>query len=154
MSSEEETLRRLIVELRILEGTAEALRTRINLVNAALTELSYADRTLEGLEKEGENAPLFVPIGGGSYIKAKLESAETVVVGVGARVAIEKTLKEARESTAKRIEDLQKNGATLRQQLSQVVEKIQEGRARLQELSAKLSGEERVQSVRETERRN
>ena len=49
MSSEEETFRRLVVELRILEGTADALQSRINLVNAALTELTIAGMTLEGL---------------------------------------------------------------------------------------------------------
>jgi len=153
VSSEEETLRRLAVELRILEGTAEALQARINLVNAALTEFSYTRRTLEGLEKEKEDAPLFVPIGGGSYAKAKLESAETVIVGLGAGVAIERTLKEARERIENRIVDFQKTGNTLQQQLAQVIGKIQDGRAKLEELTAKLSKEEGVRGVRETQGR-
>ncbi|NIP67483.1 prefoldin subunit alpha, partial [Candidatus Bathyarchaeota archaeon] len=84
MSSEEENFRRLAVELRILEGTAEALQSRINLLNGALSEMRVANRTLEGMKEEEEGAPLFVPIGGGSFIKAKLESAEQVIVGLGA----------------------------------------------------------------------
>jgi len=152
VSSEEETLRRLAVELRILEGTAETLQSRINLVNATLTELRIASTTLEGVEEEKEGAPLFVPIGGGSYVKAKLESADTVIVGIGAGVAIERTIKEAKENLGNRIAEFEKMRTTFQQQLTQVIEKIQDGRSKFQELTAKLSEGERTKSVRETQR--
>ncbi len=142
MASEEETLRRLAVELQILEGTAEALQSRVNLVNAALTELRVAGATLDGLEKEGEGASLFVPIGGGSYVKTKLESAEKVIVGLGAGVATERSMQEARENVEKRSAELEKTRETLRQQLTQVVERIQDGRSKFQDLTAKISPRE------------
>lgn len=148
MASEDETLRRLAVELQILEGTAETLQSRINFVNAALTELMVANATLEGLEKEGKGAPLFVPIGGGSYVKANLESVDKVVVGIGAGVAVERTVKEAKENLEIRVAELEKTRDTLRQQLSQVVEKIREGRSKFQELSARMSERERAKPVR------
>jgi len=147
LASEEETLRRLAVELQILEGTAEALQSRINLVNAALTELRVAGATLEGLEKEREGASLFVPIGGGSYVKAKLESAEKVIVGLGAGVATERTMQEAKGNVEKRTAELEKTRETLRQQLTQVLERIQDGRSKFQDLTAKLSPGEGAQSV-------
>lgn len=153
MSSKEETFRRLVVELRILEGTAEALQSRINLVNAALTELRVAKMTLEGLEKEKKNAPLFVPIGGGSYIKAKLESAENMIVGIGADVAVERTISEAKENLGNRIADLEKTRTSLRQQFTQVVGKIQDGRTKLEEVTARLREKERLEDVRTTKER-
>jgi len=151
--SEEETLRRLVVELRILEGTAEALQARLNLVNAALTELSFAKRTLEGVEKEKEDAPLFVPIGGGSYVQGKLASADKIILGIGAGVSVEKTVAEAKETVGSRIAEFEKTRVTLQQQLFQVVDRIQEGRAKFQELTAKMSEAERQANVQETERR-
>ncbi len=152
MSSEEETLRRLAVELRILEGSANAVQSRINLVNAALAELRIANTTLEGMEKEKEEASLFVPIGGGSYVKAKLESSEKVTVGIGAGVAIERTTKEAKDNLENRIADLEKTRSTLQQQLTQVLGKIQDGRSKLQEMSSKLSRPERPKGVRKAKR--
>jgi len=149
VSSEEETFRRLVVELRILEGAAEALQSRISLVNAALAELRVANLTLEGLEKEEKEVPLVVPIGGGSYIEATLRSADKVVVGVGAGVAIEKTVKEAKENLGNRISDLEKTRMSLEQQLAQVVEKIGGHRAQLDEMTVKLSREQ-ASSVRKT----
>jgi len=153
VSSDEETLRRLVVELRILEGTAEALQARLNLVSAALTELNIAKMTLEGVEKERGEAPLFVPIGGGSYVQAKLASSDKVILGIGAGVSVEKTVAEAKETVGIRIADFEKTRLTLQQQLVQVVDRIQEGRAKFQELTAKISEAERQADVQETERR-
>jgi len=147
VSNDEETFRRLALELRILEGTADAIQSRSSMVNAALTELVVAGMTLEGLEKEKTDAPLFVPIGGGSYIEAKLGSEDKVVVSIGAGVAIERTLKEAKDTVTNRIAELEKTRTTLEQQLRQVIEKIQDNRAQLQEMSAKLSEGEKAAGV-------
>jgi len=153
VSSEEEFFRRLVVELRMLEGTAEALQSRVNLVNAALTELRVASMTLEGIEKEKKDSQLFVPIGGGSYVKARLGSADKIVVGIGADVALERTMKEAKENVGNRIAELEKTRTTLGQQLGQVVEKIQEDRTKLEELTAKLREGEQAKGVRKAKKR-
>jgi prefoldin alpha subunit len=153
VSSEEEVLRRLVVELRMLEGTANALQSRANLVNAALTELRVAGMTLEGLDKEKENAQLFVPIGGGSYVKARLASSDKVVAGIGADVAVERTMKEAKENLENRVAELEKTRTALGQQFNQVVEKIGEHRIRLEELTVKLREGERARGVRKAKKR-
>lgn len=137
----EEEIRRLVVEIRLLESTAEQLQARMNLVNAALTELNLASMALEGIENKSSDH-IFVPIGGGSYIKARLEDTDKVVYGIGAGVAIEKPLREAKEDLANRIAELNKAKAALEQQLSQVLARIQEGQSRLQELAPLLKRDE------------
>jgi len=149
-SEDQETFRRLVVELRILEGTAEAIESRLNLVGAALTELNLARMTLEGVEKETPDTPLFVPIGGGSYVKTKLENTDKVVVGMGAGVSIEKTITEAKATVQNRISDLEKTRVSLQQQLVQVVGRIQEDRNKLDDLTAKLSRAEKTTDVQKT----
>lgn len=133
----EDEIRRLIVELRILESTAEYLQARANLINAALTELNLASMSLEGIEKKDSDS-IFVPIGGGSYVKARLENTDKIVYGIGAGIAVEKTIKEARENIANRINELNRAKAALEQQLSQVISKLQEGQSRFQELTSML----------------
>jgi len=150
-SRDREAFRTLAVELQILEGTAETVQARLNLVNAALTELSIARMTLEGVEKETSDASLFVPIGGGSFIKAKLESSDKVIVGAGAGVSIERTVGEAKQTLQNRIGEMEKTRTTLQQQLVQVVSRIQEDRDKLQGLSVKLSQAGRRASVSEAE---
>ena len=114
------------------------MQTRIGLINGVLSELRVSGLTLEGLESEKKGSQLFVPIGGGSYVKAKLETTETVVVGIGADVAVERTLKEAKVELEARIAELEKSRDMLRQQYNQVVGKMQVNRAKMEEVSAKL----------------
>jgi len=120
----EEELRRLTVEMRLLEQTAEALQSRANMINAVTTDLSYARMTLEGLEKESEKSELLVPIGGTSYVRARLENPDKIIVGMGAGVSVEKTKEEAKEIIKKRLEDLEKTRTAIQQQFTQVAEKI------------------------------
>src|SRR4030043_749217 len=104
----EEELRRLSVEMRYLEQTAEALQQRIGMVNAAITDLTYANATLDGVESEKENAEMLVPIGGSSYIKVKLADSNKIIVGMGAGVSVEKSLAEAKVTLKERLDDLEK----------------------------------------------
>ena len=147
MSVEEETFRRLAVELRLLEGTADALQSRINLVNATLADYRVSSVTLIGVEKEKQDAPLLVGIGGGTYINTKLGNAEKVIMGIGAGVAVEKTIAEAKENVDTRIDELEKTRNSLDQQLTQVMGKIQENRTRLEELTSKLRDGESTRRV-------
>ncbi len=149
-----EAFRSVAVELQILEGTAETLQSRLNLVNAALTELNFARMTLEGVEKEAPDAPLFVPVGGGSFIKARLDSIDKVVVGVGAGVSIERSAVEAKETLQNRVSELEKSRTALQQQLVQVVGRIQEDREKLQDLSVKLGQAGRRAGVSEAQGRS
>jgi len=146
-SEDQEAFRRLVVELRILEGTAEAIQARLNLTGAALNELNLARMTLEGVEKENADAALFVPIGGGSYVRAKLESTEKVIVGMGAGVSIEKTITEAKATIQNRLSEMGKTRGSLQQQLVQVVNRIQEDRNKLDDLTAKMSRAEKTTDV-------
>ena len=132
--TDEEELRRLSVEMRYLEQTAETLQQRISMVNAAMTDLTYASMTLEGVEKEKENSDLLVPIGGSSYVKAKLTNSDKVIVGMGAGVSIEKPVSEAKALLKERLDELGKSAVAAQQQFGQVAERINSGRNRLETL--------------------
>lgn len=137
-SKAEEELRRLSVESRLLEQTAEAVQARINMVNAVITDLTYATVSLEGLEKEKADTELLVPIGGSSYVKAKLENTDKLIVGIGAGVSVEKTLPETKDIIKRRLEELEKARLSLQTQFSQVVDKINENRAKFETLVAQV----------------
>ncbi len=134
---DEDEARKLSVQLRYFEQTAENLQQRLGMLNAALTDLSYAKATLENIEKEKENSEMLVPIGGGSYVDVKLANTNKVIIGLGAGVSAEKTLPEAKNIIVQRIEELQKTQVSAQQQLGQISERIDQDRRRLEIL---LSG--------------
>jgi prefoldin alpha subunit len=142
----------LAVESRLLENAANELQSRINMTNAALAELRVSSMTLEGLEAEKKDSQLFVPIGGGSYVKARLETADAVVVGIGADVAVEKTVKEAKVELEARIAELEKTKDVLEQQFNQIIERFQDNREQLESVTAKLREGEKASGVRKAKK--
>jgi len=144
---EEEELRKLSVEMRFLEQTAETLQQRLSMLNAAITDLSYANMTLDGVEKEKENADLLVPIGGSSYVKMRLASPDKVVVGIGAGVSVEKSLPEAKAMLKERLEELEKASVAAQQQFVQIADRINTGRNRLETLLSSVREEKAAGNV-------
>jgi prefoldin alpha subunit len=88
------------------------------------------------LEKEKADTELLVPIGGSSYVKAKLENTDKLIVGIGAGVSVEKTLPETKDIIKRRLEELEKARLSLQTQFGQVVDKINENRAKFETLVA------------------
>ncbi len=138
ISREEEELRKLSVELRLLQQTAEAMQQRMNMATATMTDLAYANMTLESIEKEKADAEILVPIGGSSYIKARLTNPDKVIVGIGSGVSVEKTLQEAKAIVKERIDELDKTLASVQQQFVQIAERINADKVRLESLLAKV----------------
>jgi prefoldin alpha subunit len=138
----EEELRRLSMEMRYLEQTADALQQRISMVNAALTDINYANMTLDGMEKEKENSEMLIPIGGSSYVKVKLADTNKVIIGLGSGVSVEKTLPEAKAALKERLDELEKTMHAAQQQFSQVAERINSGRSRLESMLSTREGKQ------------
>lgn len=147
MSRVEEDFRKRSIELRILEQNAETLQSRISMINTIITDVTYANMTLEGLKKQEKNAELLVPIGGSSYVKAKLGTSDKITVGLGAGVSVEKTLQEAKEIISKRLEELEKTKNSFQQQLLKVVERINQNKEELETLAGKLQKETPTKNV-------
>ncbi len=140
-SENEEEIRKLSVELRLLEQTAETLQSRLSMLNAVATDLTYANITLETLDKEKENLEILVPIGGSSYVTTKLGTPDKIIVGIGAGVSVEKTREEAKDIVKKRLEDLEKARTSAQQQFTQVAQRISQDRERFESMVAKLREE-------------
>ncbi len=136
-ANSEDEVRKLSMQLRYFEQTAENLQQRLSMLNAALTDLTYANMTLESITQEKENAEMLVPIGGSSYISVKLANSDKVVVGLGAGVSVEKTVTEAKTIVKERMDELQKTQVSAQQQLSQISDRINQDRSRMESL---LSG--------------
>jgi len=137
----EEQLRRLLVELQILQNTAEVLQSRVNILEAGITELRVAGTTLEEMKKEEEGASILLPIGGESFIRAKLGNISTVIMGIGADVSVEMELDKALEDIGARLSESEKASLSAQEQLSQIVAQMQSHQENVNRLSAELRGE-------------
>lgn len=132
--SEEEIVRQLATEIRILEGSINALQARLEVVNAAIGEVTVAHATLDGLKNLQDGDPVLVPVGAGSYIRMAVADSKKLVMGIGANAAMEKNVEGSIEELKNRLQDLEKARTAIQQQLDQTLGRYQQDRQAIEEL--------------------
>jgi len=137
--SEEEIVRQLATEIRILEGSVAALQSRLEIVRAAANEVTLAHSTLDGIKKLEDGDSTLVPVGAGSYIRMKISDSKKIVMGVGAGVAMEKDVDSSVEELKGRLQELDKARTSIQQQLDQTLARYQQDREALEELLRRRS---------------
>jgi prefoldin alpha subunit len=132
--SEEEIVRQLATEIRILEGSVAALQSRLEIVRAAANEVTLAHSTLDGIKKLEDGDSTLVPVGAGSYVRMEISDSKRIVMGIGAGVAMEKDVDSSVEELKGRLHELDKARTAMQQQLDQTLARYQQDREALEEL--------------------
>ena len=131
----EETVNALVVEVRILEGTYNELSARQSLLERALLEGRAALESISGLAGE-QSGEVLTQIGGGALLRAKPPSTDTVLIGVGSNVVIEKPKDEAVAMLEERSRDIEKTLVSLVGQRNEIAARLNSDRELLNNLVA------------------
>ncbi len=131
MAANEEELRKLMMEIRILEGSVNTIKSRLRVVNAALEDNLGAMKTLESVKDEKKGAEMLVPVGAGSLLKVEITDVEKTILGVGAGVCVEKSIESSVKDLKERQEELEKLSNSQQQQLAQLLTSIESSKNRL-----------------------
>src|SRR3989442_9436411 len=116
----DEEMRQLLVEIRMLEGSARVISSRLDIVTGALSETQTAKQTLEGTKEAGKDVEMLMPIGSGSFVKAKLEDPQHIIIGVGAGVGLEKTVDDSIKDLNMKATQLDKARINVMQQMNHI----------------------------------
>jgi len=141
-ASQEDQARKLVYELQLMEGSAETLQQRLAMLQNASADLNVAKQSIEALKEVEEGDPILVPTGGGTFVNANLGNLSKILVSIGADVSIEMGLDEAEEDVSGRLEEVEKAGESVQQQLQQILGQMELHRGALNRLSASLQGVE------------
>ncbi len=113
-------------ELRSLIAQSEYLRGQIDAINDTIRDLAEAIEVLDYVKEKGSGKVVLVPIGAGNFIRARIESTDTVIMGVGGRLSIEVSIEEARKSLEDRIKVLEGLRLDLLRKLEEINRRINE----------------------------
>ncbi len=131
----EKQLRRLVTEMRMMEGSADVLNQRLQLLASSISELRLAQGSLRDLKDIESGNPLLVPVGGGVFMDAQLGDISKVVVGVGADVSVEMDYDEAVEDIGERLQEMEQAQGAVQQQLSQILAQLESHQGMAERLS-------------------
>ncbi|MFP3951211.1 MAG: prefoldin subunit alpha [Candidatus Bathyarchaeia archaeon] len=141
MQSKEDQLRRTIMELRMMENTAETYQERAQLLSNVRNNLRMAKKSLNDLKDVESETPILVPVGGDTFVNAQLGDIEKVIVNVGADVSVEMELENAISDIDERLKEIEEGYEAVQTQLSQILYQMQAHEERANRLSAELRGE-------------
>ncbi len=109
----------------VYQYQAESLAQQINMVKLTIRDVETALTTITALKDEPAGKETLVPVGFGSFVKATLTSTDTVVVGVGAGVSVEKNIDDAKSFLEKKKEELNKYLEQLNGTISKIGQELQ-----------------------------
>jgi prefoldin alpha subunit len=132
--NDEDIVRQLATEIRILEGSIGALQSRLDIVRAAINEVTMAFSTLDGLKSLQEGDSTLVPVGAGTYVRMKIADSKKLIMGVGGGAAMEKDVESSVGELKGRLEELDKARTSVQQQLEQTIARYQQDREALDEV--------------------
>lgn len=136
----EQQVRQLLSDIRLLENSARILQSRLDIISAALSETLTAVQTLEGSREASEGTESLIPIGSGSFVKARLAEPQKAIIGIGAGVCIEKTTDDSIKELRVRSSELEKARGTITNQLEQILGQTEAYRGKLSDLVRRRGG--------------
>ena len=103
---ERKKLEAMVNELNMYQRQAEVLNQQMETVKSTIADLNIASETLETI-KDKKDTETLVPIGAGSFIITEIKNTDEVIVGLGAGVAVKRTIDNAKESIKDQKTDLE-----------------------------------------------
>jgi len=102
----EQEIKQALSTLDLMRSQAESLAEQQQLIQYSLEEYTRAKETLSKWKDAKKGEEILVPIGGNSFVFAKVEFNSKALVGIGSGVTVEKPVEEAIATLDTRINEM------------------------------------------------
>jgi prefoldin alpha subunit len=126
MNEEKMNERELAMNIQFLQEQAKILASNVEMLTMYRQELAASKVTLEGLKNLKKKDEILVPIGASSFIRARIDDTETVIVGIGANISVDRSTDDAVENLGERIALTETKIKENQENYMKVAEKLEE----------------------------
>jgi len=102
----EDEIRQALATLDLYRAQAETLAEQQQIVQLSLEEYSRAKETLSKWKDAPVGSEILVPVGGNSFVFAKVGSSDKALVGVGSGLTVERPVEEALKTMEARLTEM------------------------------------------------
>jgi len=142
MSAGESDLRRGMAVLDQYRSQLEALLQQQEIIRISLEEHMRARETLLRYQKAGAGAEVLMPVGANSFVVAEARDPERAFVGIGSDLIVHDAIPAQLERLDARIKSISEAANAIGQRIGEVQERAEAQGAFVQDLYARLQGEQ------------
>ena len=140
-AADRDRLNNLIAASKEYEAQLEQTQMQLEFLNQLLTTTRLTEDTIKHLENLQDGQEILLPLGNLAFIKAKVMDSSNVLVNVGASVVLKKPIEKALEVFEARLENLNKSQIQIQQIMQQLIQKIQQIRAEVEQIAQKFQSQ-------------
>ena len=96
----------MLMQLEMGKKQLEAFGKQAEMIESAIVEINSTLETLNSVSKAGDGSDVLMPVGAGSFMRAKLTDTSNVIMGVGGTLSIERKIPAAITSLTSRRDSL------------------------------------------------
>lgn len=114
------------MELQFLDKQLKQLQQHLQLFEQQMDELEILKESLHDLPNIKPGTETLVPISAGIYLKAKIENVNNLIVNVGSKIGVEKSVKDSEAMIDEQLAELRDHQLKLTLNLNMLVQRAQE----------------------------
>ncbi|MBU0761588.1 MAG: prefoldin subunit alpha [Candidatus Altiarchaeota archaeon] len=135
----ENQVRGLLYQLEVGRKQLDQLVKQEQMIEGALMEINSTVDALNTLKNQKPGDAIMVQVGAGSFMKAKLEDTENVLVGIGAGMSVEKKIPDAVQALQERRTSLTESLKSLRKTMGELTLRIADLNAQAEKMMGPLA---------------
>jgi len=101
----EKAVQEKYMELQMASNELKQMQAQLKAIDQQMIDLSSVAESLDELKASKVGKEMLVPISGGIFVKGILKDTETLIVNVGANVAVKKSVDETKQLLNKRLKE-------------------------------------------------
>ncbi len=121
-----EKLQEKYVLYQLLQQNLETLRQQLEMVERQFIETKTTEQVFKDLKSGKGNDDVLIPLGSGCYGKGRVMDTKNFLVGVGANIMTQKTMKSAELFLQERERELENASREIQEHMSKVANQIDE----------------------------
>lgn len=129
----EEEFREKLLTYRYLEARLESIAAQKNILMNKISEITA---TLNSIEELVKNDNILFPIGSEAFVPGKILEKNKVIVEIGANVALEKDIDNAKIILEKRKKEIERTNSELEVEIVQISNSLRKLAPEIQELAS------------------
>ena len=114
-----EELQRKYFEFQLLDQQLKQIQEQIFLIQQQIQELESLNANVDSISTTEKKSEILSPLGAGVFIKTELKENKEVLMNIGAKTAVLKTIPDAKKLIALQVNELKRIDMQLNEQLQQ-----------------------------------